>query len=268
MSREVGNKRNVARALSSLGDIVLHQGDLDAATKRYEEALTISKEVGEKGDLAIIYAQMGNVLLAQGKLSEARRQHEEALAIRQAIGQKRIEPDSDLDLARLAIEEGRFAERGTSRPVERPTAFRGQQAAGGEASALVARGGRALRRRHEAGRGAAGAIDRADRPCHGAARIVFVRIPAGDHERADRWRQWQAARAWDGRRAPQNDPRATDTLGLFTLQLETRLALGVLELAGVNPAAGRDRLAALESYAGEKGFGLIARKARAAKAAR
>jgi hypothetical protein len=49
---------------------------------------------------------------------------------------------------------------------------------------------------------------------------------------------------------------------LIDLQLEARLALGQLEIAGSNPAAGRARLAALEKEAAQKGFGLIARKAR------
>jgi hypothetical protein len=90
---------------------------------------------------------MGNVFLAQGKFVEARRQHEEALAIRQAIGQKRIEPDSDLDLARLSIEEGAFAdaERLARRAAD---TFRAQKAVDGEASALRRRRG-----------GLAGAVD-------------------------------------------------------------------------------------------------------------
>jgi len=50
-----------------------------------------------------------------------------------------------------------------------------------------------------------------------------------------------------------------------TIQLEARLALGQLEIAGSNPAAGRTRLAALENEAGAKGFALIARKAARSK---
>ena len=168
MSREVGNKRNVARALSSLGDIVLHQGDLDAATKRYEEALTISKDVGEKGDLAIIYAQMGNVLLAQGKFPEARRQHEEALAIRQAIGQKRIEPDSDLDLARLAIEEGRLAE-GERLARRAADTFRGQKAAAAKPPRSSSWRTRFAGRRSCS---MPGTRSTAPSPCHGPVRIA------------------------------------------------------------------------------------------------
>ena len=263
MSRDVGNKRNVARGLSSLGDIELYLGDLAAATKRYDEALAISRDVGEKADLAVIKAQLGNVLLAQARFAEARQQHDEAMAIRQAIGQKRIEPDSDLDLARLAIEEGRFKD-GERLAGRAATAFRSQQAPGEAAAlAVVADALLAQARPAEAQR----AIDRAMTVSR-STQNVFIRIPLAI----------TSARIGGASGKPPGPGAAvehlktilaeTDTLGLFTLQLEARLALGALELAGVNPAAGRDRLAELESYAGEKGFGLIARKARAARAAR
>ncbi len=256
MSRDVGNKRNVARALSSLGDVLLHQGDLAGAVKRYEEALTISREVGERGDLAIISAQMGNVFLAQGKFAEARRQHEEALAIRQAIGQKRIEPDSDLDLARLSIEEGAFAdaERLARRAAD---TFRGQKAVDGEASALVVVA-EALRAQSKLV-DARDAIDRAvilSRASQNRLVRIPVEITSAKLRGASRDPSAAAVRSLEAAVSE------TTTRGLIDLQLEARLALGQLEIAGSNPAAGRARLAALEKEATQKGFGLIARKTR------
>ena len=56
---------------------------------------------------------------------------------------------------------------------------------------------------------------------------------------------------------------ATKT-GLRVTEFEARLALGELEMAGSNPAAGRARLAALEKEAADRSFGLISRKAAAA----
>ena len=258
MSREVGNKRNVARALSSLGDVLLHQGDLAGAVKRYEEALTISREVGEKGDLAIISAQMGNVFLAQGKFAEARRQHEEALAIRQAIGQKRIEPDSDLDLARLSIEEGAFAdaERLARRAAD---TFRAQKAVDGEASALVVVA-EALRAQSKLV-DARDAIERAVTLSR-ASQNRLVRIPVAITSAKLRGASRDPSAAAAAVRSLEAAVSETTTRGLIDLQLEARLALGQLEIAGSNPAAGRARLAALEKEAAQKGFGLIAGKAR------
>jgi len=258
MSREVGNKRNVARALSSLGDVLLHQGDLAGAVKRYQEALTVSREVGEKGDLAIISAQMGNVFLAQGKFVEARRQHEEALAIRQEIGQKRIEPDSDLDLARLSIEEGAFAdaERLARRAAE---TFRAQKAVDGEASALVvvAEALRAQSKLVDAG----DTIERAVTLSR-ASQNRLVRIPVAITSAKLRGASRDPSAAAAAVRSLEAAVSETTTRGLIDLQLEARLVLGQLETAGSNPAAGRARLAALEKEAAQKGFGLIAGKAR------
>lgn len=59
------------------------------------------------------------------------------------------------------------------------------------------------------------------------------------------------------------EPEATES-GFLEEQLESRLALGQIEMKSGKTAAGRARLAALEKDAGAKGFLLIARKAAAA----
>jgi len=48
-------------------------------------------------------------------------------------------------------------------------------------------------------------------------------------------------------------------------ELESQLALGVIELRSGKAAAGRRRLVALSKQAAERGFGLIARKAATAQ---
>jgi hypothetical protein len=56
-------------------------------------------------------------------------------------------------------------------------------------------------------------------------------------------------------------------LGLFRLELEASLAEGKIA-RNTNPAAGRIQLADVEKKARARGFGLIARKAAAAKGQR
>jgi len=257
MSREIGNKRSVARGLSSVGDVMLHQGDLAGATKRYEEALAIAKEEREQADVAIVLAQLGNVFLAQNRLADARRQHEEALAIRQAIGQKRIEPDSDIDLARLAIEEGHAAdaERLARRAAD---TFRSQAAGGGEASALAV-AAEALRAQGKETEARA-AVERASSLSRDSQNRL-VRMPVAIASARVHGTGAGTQAAAQSLKASLDEAVAK---GLFGLQLEARLALGEVEMSGRDPAAGRSRLAALEKDADAKGFALIARKARAA----
>lgn len=55
--------------------------------------------------------------------------------------------------------------------------------------------------------------------------------------------------------------------GFYGLQLDARLALGEIEVQSGEVAVGRMRLEALEGEASTRGYGLIARKAKAARSA-
>ncbi len=75
LSREVGEKREVAYALKHLGNTLHHQGELTRAAAQYEEALTIARALDEKALLAETYSGFGHLRLAQGDIADAKRRY-------------------------------------------------------------------------------------------------------------------------------------------------------------------------------------------------
>jgi|HubBroStandDraft_4_1064222.scaffolds.fasta_scaffold698849_1 tetratricopeptide (TPR) repeat protein len=93
--------------LESLGDVLRHQGELLAATKTYQDALTQSRAVSDKSGTAYALMDLGNLALIKADFKEARKNYEEALAIRIELGEKRNIATTRVELAQLAIEEKR-----------------------------------------------------------------------------------------------------------------------------------------------------------------
>ena len=223
----------------------------------YDEGLAIFREVGDKTGLAFVYAGLGEVLLAQGDLLQARKHHEEALAIRNAAGEVGTAAQSHRALAALSIEEGRptDAERVARQAAQ---VFGGQKAVNDEALAyaVVARALLARGRVAEANEVMKRAVTLSTKSQNPLVRLSVAVTAA----RVD-----AALRKGDvARTSLEATLGEASKIGLRGTELEARLALGELEMAGSNPAAGRARLAALEKEAADRSFGLIRRKAAAA----
>ena len=298
IARELGRKKDVAMALSNLGNVMAKQGDLprrhraartdaggvpgdggqerrrhqpDAAGaselhehgelsrahRTLDEALRISREIDQKYQTAGILVGFSWLLIEEGNLAGAGKLCDEVSPSATPISSRGPGNRTRLMLSRLAIERGQLAEAETlAREVldrylreQNPTS----QAVAYEA---LARAYLSQQRIPEA----RGAIDQSLTLVgqNVLTRLSVVTTQALAHDpraHAEAIKQLQAA-----------IDQAQRT-GLVRLALEARLALADVEIRSGMREIGRLHLASLEREAARKGFGLIARKARAARAA-
>jgi tetratricopeptide (TPR) repeat protein/TolB-like protein len=259
LSREVGEKREVAYALKHLGNTLHHQGELTRAAAQYEEALTIARALDEKALLAETHSSIGHLRLAQGEIADAKLRYKDALAIRQAAVKGSI-ADSTLDLAAVAIEEGRHGE-GEQLARQAVATYETLEEADSIAAAYVVLARALVAQAKSAD--AQAAIDRAVNSAR-ATQDQIVRVDVAT----------AAARVVAASRNAGAIATSIESLktlvadvakaGSIMLRLEASQALGELEKVGGSPSAGLARIAAVHKDATEKGFGLIARHAAAA----
>jgi len=258
--RQIGDKRGSAMALFNLALVSGLQGDLAGARKMYEEALAIDREGGNQRGLAYSLFGLGEIAVMEGNLDAARKQFEEALAVRERRGEKATAAETRLSLAALAIEEGRHRDAETlarSATVEFRREKMDSAAAQGHltlARSLLARG-RSGEARIEVERAAALLKTNTNLYVRLSLGIMTARVRAASGQPVDAVRGLTSLVAETGR------------AGLRGYHFEARLALGQAEIAAGDSDAGRARLAALESDATARGYGLIARKAAAARRA-
>jgi len=256
--RGIGDKVGTAIALNNLAEVLLAQGDLAAAQKCVEEQSNLDQQAGNQRGLGYARFVQGRLFLAQGKLAEARKAQEEALAIRTKMGEKTTTEDSRLALGIVSIEEGRAAD--ATAPARE---IRDQAHAGKEpqveitAETILARSLLALGRPAEA----RVEISKAEELAHSMedrlepieVGIVSARVQSAIKASPDQSRRLSALVA------------QSKNYGCMECELEARLALGEIELRSGHTASGKARLAQLEKDSTEKGFLLIAGKARAAR---
>jgi non-specific serine/threonine protein kinase len=104
--RAVGDKKQMAFALSSLGVGAQRQGDYEQASARFEESLPLLRAVGEKQWTAIATSSLGLIALYQGNHQRARALCEESLALFKDIGDTRGIASVLTNLGMMRLEEG------------------------------------------------------------------------------------------------------------------------------------------------------------------
>jgi tetratricopeptide (TPR) repeat protein len=109
LSRELGNKANLAGSLGGLADVVRGDGDLDTARSLYREALELFREAGERASFAITFINLAIVAIACGDPVRARDQLREAAAIAAEIRSKQVEQLVVEILAQLWASHGEWA---------------------------------------------------------------------------------------------------------------------------------------------------------------
>lgn len=293
---QAGDPRNVATALGNIADILYARGDLKGAAKIYLQALQAEQSLdpAETGyslyrlaDLRLAQGQIGDaerlarqaieayppergayqyrtsaiVVLAEtletkGNLAESRRQFEEALAIQQKMGAKALAAETQLELARLSIEED-HPEQAESAIRGAMTAFEEEKSDPDSSSAytLLSQAllmqGKMEEARSAARRGVELSLTSSQPALKLPAAIQQARVDIASNVPAN----WAAAM-----RALNATIATTKRLGYYPLECEARLALGEKELRD-NSSLGRTHLAALAMEARSRGLELLAREA-------
>jgi predicted ATPase/class 3 adenylate cyclase len=89
LSRQLGDKRDIAVALENLGSVARNWGDYATARSLFEEALPLRRELGDKWGLAESLFLWGAAATFQGDYATARPLLEEALVLYRETGEQR-----------------------------------------------------------------------------------------------------------------------------------------------------------------------------------
>lgn len=254
----VEDKSGVALSLNNLGDLSRQQGNLQAAETTYQQAKATAQEIDDTDATAYVLSGLGDVLADRGELAAARKSYEESLALRERAGEKQAAAETQVALASLAIEEGHAheAEDALKKCKEQ---FHREQAVDDElaASTMLTR---ALL--------AEGKIGDAKKEIEGAKALATQ-----SQNQLVRF-QFDLARARVLLTSERpNLPRAeVDEIlgearkrGFVGIEFEARLVLAEWEKKSGHDAVARTELAGLENSARSRGYGLVARKAAAAR---
>ena len=256
--QDVEDKEGVALALNNLGDLSRQQGNLQAAETTYQQAKATAQEINDKDAIAYVLTGLGDVFTDRGDLTAARKSYEESLALRDQAGEKQAAAETQVALARLAIEEGHAADA-EAEMKKCKEQFHREQATDDElaASVMLTRAllaeGKQEDARKEIEAAKALATGSQNRLVRFQYDLAFARVLLSSE-------QPKLSR-------PQSEKVLRDAReqGFVGIELEARLVLAEWEKKTGHDSAARIELAALESSARSKGFGLVARKAAAAR---
>ena len=254
----VEDKEGVALTLNNLGDLSRQSGKLDAAENDYRRAKATAQEVESKSAVAYVLSGLGDVYQDRGELAQARKSFEDALALRKQIGERQTVGESQVQLARLAVEDGRPGEAEIMLRQWKEQFHLEQQADDellssiGLSEALLAQG-----KQVEAQKEIEGSRDLAAKCQNLFYRLQYEVASArvllsSDHPEGVRAQLERALR----------DARAHGFVGI---EFDAMLVTAGMEKRSGHAALAQAQLASLEHVAREKGFMLVARKAAAAR---
>jgi DNA-binding winged helix-turn-helix (wHTH) protein/tetratricopeptide (TPR) repeat protein len=254
----IDDKEGIALSLNNLGDLLRLSGDLQTAATTYQQAKATAQEIDDKDAIAYVMQGLGDVAVDRGDLASARKSYEESLALRKQIGEKQNVAETELALARLSLEEGHAADAETVIRKCKEQFHQDRQADDELAASttlivgLLGQGKsvEAAKEKQANQALAAKSINQLNRLQFDlvSARIEFASGHL-DSSRTQLERTLQKAHMHH----------------LLGTELETRLAFAELKKKrGQNVEAQAD-LVALEKFAHDKGFGLIAGKALSAR---
>ena len=108
--RERDDKDGVALALNNLGDTARMSGDWKTALSEYAAAESVAQEIDDKSALGYIFTGMGSVQTEQADFQAAGSSFAEALNLRRQTGEKQFLAETEIQRARLLMEESKPAE--------------------------------------------------------------------------------------------------------------------------------------------------------------
>jgi Tfp pilus assembly protein PilF/tRNA A-37 threonylcarbamoyl transferase component Bud32 len=254
---EVGERTGVARTLTNVAEVLFARGDLKKARDMHEESLAICREIGDKDVAAYDLYRLGILFAASGDARAAKDKYEEALVLQRELGDKISAAQTRLGLALLALAQDRAAEaESLARGAEEDLRVGGATDPTALAQAILAEAllvqGKTAEAASFSEKASAAAAKSDDPGVRTATTIAAARVRAASGKAPD---VAAALSALDAARAQ------VAKVGLVKEEYEARMALGELEVASGQAAAGRARLQALAKEADAKGFGSIARRA-------
>jgi len=306
--RDVGDVRHATIALGNVGEVLFYRGDLAGAETRYRQVLDFSRQIGDtdleayhRSNIAILLAArgdlpgakttfeqalslwrdsnphessaallgLGQVELAQGDLITARKTLEEALARRQKLGEKGSIAESRLALAELSLEEGRASDAETAAN-DVALEFQREKVPEMEATAYAL----LARAQVEEGKydAAQHAVERATllstKGQEPLVRLSVAIVRARGRSASEGNSATRRKLSSEALHKLSSVVAEARKFGFLGVELQARLAMGEVEMKSGLAGAGSKRLADLERNAQAKGYGLIARKAAAARVTR
>jgi len=109
LCQDLGDRRGIARALTTLGNVAIAWGDYPRARALHEEGLGHRRALGDRWGMALSLHNLGSVATAQGDYARAAALHEESLALRQGLGDAAGIAASLGSLASVATTQGDYA---------------------------------------------------------------------------------------------------------------------------------------------------------------
>jgi tetratricopeptide (TPR) repeat protein len=303
---QAGDQQNAGTALGNIADIFYLRGDLPGAAKLYEQGLQVLatfdpsnpgyllyrladlelaqgrvQEAHGRAEKALAafrpedggyqYATgamivLGEVLEAEGDLTGAHQQYEQTLVMRQKTGEMGLVEESQVELADLALQEGR--------PEQAEPLLRGaiaefeKQKGDPDASSAYTLLSRALLMQSKLGdarkaaeRATALSLTSSDPALKLPAAIQSARVELASASPSTASSSVSAAR-----HVLRSALATARRLGYYNLECEARLAVGELELK-TDPVSGRSQLNALATETRSHGLELLARHSEQAIAA-
>jgi tetratricopeptide (TPR) repeat protein len=246
--RQVGMRAGVAEVLLHRGMLIHQRGELAAAEQALSESLALGRELGAQGLVARTLCVLGDVVRDRGDLKKARTLYDEAHATSEKIGMPVAAAQVRLGLAQLDLDEGRPLEAVTSARAAAEV-MRTAHSADDEATASELAARALLARRDVAG--AAPLVASAEARARLTPRLA-VRVRSAITAARLAAAQGQRAAGLARLRGLLGEPALKEVVGLA---LEVRLAAA--ELAG-----NRAELRRIADAADQRGYRLLARKAR------
>jgi predicted ATPase/class 3 adenylate cyclase len=110
LRRSLGNKVEVAAALSTLSWALVHTGDIEPAREREEEAMALFRQLRDRLGEAIAHQHLGQICIYAEDELRARHHVEQSLAIGGEIKHVEIQSECERMLGELALGDGDVAE--------------------------------------------------------------------------------------------------------------------------------------------------------------
>ena len=264
-SRQIGDTDLEAYHLTNIAILLATRGDLSRAKTAFEQALSLWRDSNPHESSAALLG-LGQVELAQGDLVGARKTQEEALARRQKLGEKGSVAESRLALAELSLEEGRAADA-ESAANDVALEFRHEKVPEMEATAdaLIARAEVEQGKYDAAQRAVEQATSLSTKGQEPLVRLSLAIVTARTRCARQGNSAMRTTVSSEALRKLRSVVAEARKYGFLGVELEARLAMGEVEMKSGLAGPGSKSLADLEKDAQAKGYGLIARKAAAAR---